>query len=249
MEPARYYYNCHNDAGGRDHVNVHGLNWYLALLHSTLGVQVPLLPEYGDGHPLGVVDFWQGLSDEAWQAFSQPENFGLDFEGVRLLRGRNLAVRKKTPNQLPDGNSTNSPKVLGNMAVDPSGKAACLRKKLAIYLDRFAFFFRRDYFVQRALETLNAEVKTEHAGFRRACDVLFESYRAHHLVEDGEVSFVDYVYKDEYFTELDLDKAAAFLAWLGLVEEDDCVRAMQKPSVVMEVLYCRPPRVLLLLLL
>jgi hypothetical protein len=34
------------------------MNWYLALLNETLGVQVPLLPEYGDTAPLGVVDFW-----------------------------------------------------------------------------------------------------------------------------------------------------------------------------------------------
>ena len=29
-EPARFYFDCVDDAAGRDHVNVHGLNWYLA---------------------------------------------------------------------------------------------------------------------------------------------------------------------------------------------------------------------------
>jgi hypothetical protein len=29
-EPARFYFDCVGDAVGRDHVNVHGLNWYLA---------------------------------------------------------------------------------------------------------------------------------------------------------------------------------------------------------------------------
>ena len=48
---------------------LHGLNWYLALIHATLGVQLPLLPDYNDhnGPWNGTVDFWRGMDDGAWE--------------------------------------------------------------------------------------------------------------------------------------------------------------------------------------
>ena len=47
VEPARYYYDCVGDSGGRDHVNVHGLNAYLTLL-GLAGIVLPLEPEERD---------------------------------------------------------------------------------------------------------------------------------------------------------------------------------------------------------
>ena len=46
VQPARFYFDLVGDRGGRDHVNIHGMNWYLAVLHATLGVQLPILPKY-----------------------------------------------------------------------------------------------------------------------------------------------------------------------------------------------------------
>ena len=86
MEPARFYYHAIGDESGRDHVNVHGLNWHLVLLLATMGVQLPLLPELSDPHVMSVIDFWKGLTPEAWAHFSDFSNFGLDFEGITALR-------------------------------------------------------------------------------------------------------------------------------------------------------------------
>lgn len=41
VEPARFYFDVVSDAFQRDHVDIHGFNWFLALLHATLGAQVP----------------------------------------------------------------------------------------------------------------------------------------------------------------------------------------------------------------
>ena len=159
MEPARCYFNAVGDGGGRDHVNVHGLNWYLALVHSTLGMELPLMPEYNDVHVMGVADFWVGLTDEVWEAFADPFNFGKEFEGIPMLRhGRNL-IRQRVPNgDLPRGHRTARPKDLGNTAVDLAAAAKSRREALKIYLERYAHFFSRDYFIRKAFECLNTEV-------------------------------------------------------------------------------------------
>lgn len=216
MQPARFYFDCVGDHSARDHVNVHGLNWYLALLHSTLGVQTPTLPELSDVHVMGVADFWAGLKDECWHHFSDPEVFGADFEGVKQLKGKgHSAVRQRVPpGEFPRGMRTPHPKVLGNAAVNP--KDAKTRKALVVYVERFAHFFSREFFLPKALATLNSEVKPEHAGFRRACETLYR----HFCTEQGAQaeSFVEHCYRDDYFMELDLEAVEHFFAWLGVVK-------------------------------
>ena len=61
-------------------------------------------------------------------------------------------------------------KEAANTLVDPSAKATTHRKAYAIYAERFAHFFRRDYMVPRMFHVLNSESKPAHAGFRRSCD-------------------------------------------------------------------------------
>lgn len=147
IEPARFYFHSVRDSFGRDHVNVHGLNWYLALVHATLGVQVPHLPDYDDIHTMGICDFWAGLTDECWEHFSCPASFGSDFEGIEGLRcrqARSFIRRRVNSEQLPHGTKTLLPRILGNIAVDPA--AVQMRQALAVYPERFAHFFSRNFF-------------------------------------------------------------------------------------------------------
>ena len=45
-----------------------------------------MIPQSDDGDTYkGCVDVWVGLSDDAWETFSDPTNFGKDFEGVKGL--------------------------------------------------------------------------------------------------------------------------------------------------------------------
>ena len=76
-EPVRFYFDTLGDTFGRDHVTVHGVNWFLAMLHATLGVQAPFLVDYEDRHVLGIADVWAAFSEEAWAVFAQPENLSL----------------------------------------------------------------------------------------------------------------------------------------------------------------------------
>ena len=49
-------------------------------------------------------------------------------------------------------------------------------RQLTVYLERFAYFFSSEFLIRSAFETLNSEVKPEHAGFRAACRTLFTAY-------------------------------------------------------------------------
>lgn len=73
------------------------------------------------------------------------------------------------------------------------------------------------FFVQKALEVLNAEGKMEHSGFRRATETLYGRYREEVLQGSGPDTFVEYCYRDEYFAELDVERVELFFAWLGVV--------------------------------
>mmetsp|Transcript_12177 Transcript_12177/g.24033 ORF Transcript_12177/g.24033 Transcript_12177/m.24033 type:complete len:811 (+) Transcript_12177:149-2581(+) len=211
IEPARCYFSAVGDTHQRDHVNIHGINWYLALLHAGLGVQLPLMSAYNDGDNIGVCDFWEGLTPEAWAVFSDERNFGMAFEGIKAMRTKQSLekfIKKKVPaGQLPVGHVSAQAKKLGNEALAKGGQA----DKVAVYLERYAHFFRRAFLAQRMFEGLNSESQPEYVGFRKACDVLYASYP---LKEVGKESFVEFVYVDEYFIELDLQRVEEFFEWI-----------------------------------
>ncbi|KAJ1624857.1 hypothetical protein T492DRAFT_881138 [Pavlovales sp. CCMP2436] len=211
-EPSRFYFDTIGDTFGRDHVTVHGVNWFLAVLHAALGVQAPFLVDYEDRHVLGIADVWLAFSEECWAIFSHPRNFGKQFGGIRELseRRNELLVAVVPSGQLPRGHRTTAPKLLGNMAVHAHSPKQ-LRLALARYCERFAHFFAHEPFARRCFEGLWSEQKPEHAGFRRACDTLYEAYR----VEVGatQASLIEHAYADECYAELDLEAASAFLSW------------------------------------
>jgi len=217
MEPARYYARK-AEVGSEDNVSTHAINWHLAMLQSTLSVHVPLIANYDDEAGNFVADFWAGLQEGAWQVFRAPEHFGKGWRSIPTFKTKSFVKRKLDSHHFPieprhhcGGPSRN----LANEAVNPdwdSGK----RRALARYLERFAYFFSRGFFVRKAIETLNSETKPEHCGFRQVCDTLFNVYRR----EQKEVtadSFVEHIYRDELYTDFDTDHAAHFLAWLGVL--------------------------------
>lgn len=101
---------------------------------------------------------------------------------------------------------------------------------IQVFLERFAHFFTEEFFVRRCFETLCAEHKPEHAGFKRACNTLFTEYRRVYGEGGGfvdEEDIVEHLY-DEEIVELDVKRAARFLAWCGLLRlSDEDRRAME----------------------
>ena len=56
------------------------------------------------------------------------------------------------------------PKMLGNIAITPTSKTAPIRKKLSLYVQRFSYFFSREFFLRRFFEKV---MKTASCDTRR----------------------------------------------------------------------------------
>merc|ERR1712194_456074 len=159
-----------------------------------------------------------GLTQEAWSFFSSSDNFGKFFSHLpKVPEGVEFAHIKIKGGELPQGHVPGSKTMhLGNSANHPGFDHTAQREGLAIYLERFAHFFRREFFVRKAFETLNTEAKLEHMGFRKAVETLYSHYQAEVLENAGEITLVEHVY-DEYFLELDVERVERFFAWLDVV--------------------------------
>ncbi|CAE7667183.1 unnamed protein product [Symbiodinium microadriaticum] len=223
VQPCRFYFHLIGDNFGKDHVNIHGMNWYLAVLHATLGIQLPVLPQYSDTDQIGVAPYWERLGHPAWDVFCNPSNFGKDFEGIPELRRCDKDIMLRAEGGEGGQLFCGLPREVGNEAVNPDEATAAKRKRYALIVNRFAHFFTREFFIRKAIECLNSEIKPEHAGFRRACQTLYRMYRDHWLI-DAE-TFVEYIYDDDMFTSFNEKRAGRFLAWLGVVKpiDADCL--------------------------
>ena len=140
-----------------------------------------------------------------------------------MRRDHSRFVRDRTcPHaQLPKGHQDMIPaKRWANEAVNPNGDHwPGVQAQLAVYLERFAFFFQREFFVKKAFEKLNSEEKPEHAGFRKACDTLYAVYRQEQLIGTAEAeagSLLEHVYDDAY--ALDVARVDRFFVWLGVLK-------------------------------
>eukprot|EP00418_Pyrodinium_bahamense_P076694 CAMPEP_0179060474 /NCGR_PEP_ID=MMETSP0796-20121207/25886_1 /TAXON_ID=73915 /ORGANISM="Pyrodinium bahamense, Strain pbaha01" /LENGTH=749 /DNA_ID=CAMNT_0020757261 /DNA_START=53 /DNA_END=2302 /DNA_ORIENTATION=- len=228
LHPAMAYWRARGNRNGEVHVEVHGTNWYLALVNAGLGVQLPELPAYGDtDHFHDVVSFWQGGQgmQDAWeQHFSRPEKFGQPCMAVPKCKTKDLQISR-----FPDKFKVDLPKDLANRAARGSSGERRLRQASAIYLERFAHFFTKDFFVRKAFETCQAEEANEaaFAGFSRCCDTLFEAYCRElpgvsseiREAAEGELAspLRRWLY-DEHYMEFSQERCARFLAFLGLLK-------------------------------
>ena len=191
------------------------MNWYLALLHATLGVQLPILPKYSDGDKIGVIPFWRGLTPAAVEAFHDPAHFGRDFEGISTLKGTENRKRM-LKGHVHDDLFGRLPRDVGNEALNRTTNSK-KRQRFAWYAKHFAYFFSREFLVKKCFETLNAESKPEHMGFRKACDTMYEIYRYQWGI--SAETLVEYAHTDDWFIDLDLVKVSRFFAWLGVIKK------------------------------
>jgi hypothetical protein len=228
IEPARLYFDVIGDPTSRDHVMVHAVNAYLCLLRGGLGIQMPQLPEEQDQWCfMGLADSWAGLKTRVFeQHFADPQNFGKAFEGITALQGgqrgrRRLIASNRCGRDMSGGGSAGpldcrSPRDLEHRA------ATGTDVRLAVFLERFSFFFRPEFLVRRMFEGLNSETKPEHVGFARAAETLYQIYVSEQLgPEEVAETLVEHVYTDDMFTELDIKATTAFFAWLGIVRSPD----------------------------
>merc|ERR1712032_869064 len=117
-----------------------------------------------------------------------------------------------------------------NDAVDPACPAS-RAKTFARYLERFAHFFSRDFFVPKAFNVLNSEQRPEHYGFRKASDTLYQAFRAAHPGVATADTCVEFCFKDGMFTCLAVERICTFWEWIGLLRPGISVVAGSTSSV------------------
>jgi hypothetical protein len=210
-EPARLVHILNNDHGGRDHVEVHALNGFLTLLRGGLGVQMPRIPDDDDQYwEMASVGFWDThfLTDAAWEAFSKPEHFGLVVEGIKDLQHPN---KGKLIGSQASRRSLGPPR-----GIEDRAKQGDI--SLAVYMEKYAYFFRRDFLVRRMFEILHSESKPEHMGFKKAFETVFQTYR-----QDAGIATESYVehFYDEYIMHLDVDELTKMFEWLGILKSSN----------------------------
>jgi len=235
MEPARFFYSMVGNGTGADNVDTHGNNWYISFLNSTLNCHLPLFAAYWDTWPNATTDFWVGLSEAAWAEFGADNHFGMQYQGIHVFKKSDakstfLKDGGVQNAQLPRGNGNMNPaKHWANEAVNPKNDET---KKLAIYAERFAHFFERRYFVNKAFNKLNSEEKPEHAGFRKACETLYEQYRKEQSaffpdeyftkkeLPQGELddSLIEHAFHDDMYIEFATENIDRFFVWLGVMK-------------------------------
>ena len=87
FEPCRFYFDLVENTCHRDHVDTHGLNWFLVMIRGGVGARLPLIPMDHEWDTIGFCDCWAGLNEgKAWSYFADPANFGKSFEGIKALR-------------------------------------------------------------------------------------------------------------------------------------------------------------------
>jgi hypothetical protein len=192
------------------------------MLRGGLGVQLPMIPMESERDTIGFCDCWSGLNEDAWEYFSRPENFGKDFQGIAELKStaphRERLVRDRSIGGNGDGPTRQRAAAFAKgdaKRVEERCKAG--DKAFAPYLDKFSFFFSADFLVKRMFEQINSENKPEHAGFCKACHVLYQLYKQQAACSEN--SLLEHVYDDMIVT-LDIDRISAFFAWLGVIKFD-----------------------------
>jgi len=217
-EPARFYFDLCRNYLYRDHVNVHGINGFLCLIRGWFGCQIPIIPLTDDYDTFkGCADIWAGLSNDAWSVFSEPSNFGKDFEG---LKGLNRKMLKDDRHGEYDPGCS----FVGRTAKDMEESAKKKDKRYLPYANKFAFFFTKEFLVKRMFEVLNAEVNPAYIGFRKACDNLYPVFQKQFILD--EYSLLEFLYDDDMMY-LDINKATFFFWWCGICKQSSVEEIFQ----------------------
>lgn len=220
VEPSKYYaHHSKLEQWVEANVETHAINYYGALISSTLGVHLPFMPLYWEDWPETVVDFWAGLDDRCWTQFADPAHFGLGHTTIKCMRDPTgfIADAGVARAQFPQGRRPDTALNFANDAVDP--KCPSQRTKvISRYLERFAHFFSSKFFIPKAFHNLNSEQRPEHHGFRKASEILYQVYRTACPKVATADTFIEFCFQDDLFTVFSPVNVSAFWEWMGLLQ-------------------------------
>jgi len=141
LEPAKFH------IGGDHDVEIHGANYYGAVLCSTLGVRCPRLIHASDWCRGGLVTFLDNGVDPAIKnTLWKDENFGKSYF---IIKGR--PTKHVTRGRFVfDG----TPKQIANSAVEAAASRSRERKRISAYLDQFAHYFSKSFLLEKLIVRL-----------------------------------------------------------------------------------------------
>lgn len=142
LEPAKFYFDRIGNSVLRDDVEVHGSNVYAALLLSTIGIQLPIMPFLKDEQK-GAALFLDAIDGNMMKHFDEKENFGNSWHLISQIK--NCRVKNVGTLFMP---SSYYVMELANKAIDPSSSNKSNRKMIASYIKRFTNFFTLDSFLE-----------------------------------------------------------------------------------------------------
>jgi hypothetical protein len=210
IEPAKAYFASIHDIDHLNHVDVHGLNWFAALLIYALGVQLPVVPLLEDGCTLGVGDHWEDPAmKKIWDEVRKSEYFGAEYTAVPAMKSVRCNWGKSN---ILLGSNVGTPEQF----VNQMKRNAPMRERAAQYAEKFAYFFSEEFFLKKMFEVLNQEMESrpELLGFRDSVQVVFDEMKRRGIIQTEETGFVDWVY-DEYVINLDVQKIRQITDFVG----------------------------------
>jgi len=218
-EPTTAYYIDQNRMGYPKYFTNHGLNWWLASIMSTLGMQLPLLPLLNDTGSGGTCAFWHApRTNKLWAEFKKPENFGRKFHAIpalKRLKRNSFGSTIMSQNDFFGVKFQPSPLKFATAMLSERNH---VKKKFALYLERLCHFFTKEFFCAKAIAVLmqeNAD-NPQLLGFRSCMEVIFTEYRTKEGVE--EETFQEYVY-DEENSRYDIDRVNNILWYVGITKD------------------------------
>jgi len=196
-EPLACYYTDIDRTFYIKDFNNHGLNWWLAGIMCSIGMQMPIIPFLNDTGSGGHCAFWGASgTNKIWNEYKKKENFGRKFHAVLpLKRLRKGSFGKVSHYDFHGQKFAPSPKDFAQALINNGS----IRKRWSLYIERLAHFFTVEFFCEKAVSVLMQE-NTDNPqllGFRGCMEVIFQHFKRNEgSAEVREESFTEYVYDD-----------------------------------------------------
>jgi len=200
LEPTKVYFHCVCDYVMEGDVEVHGANTYAAVLLSTLGIKLPIIPYLQDDIK-GCCAFLRCKAlAPVFQEMLEKENFGKEWRKWPSCRADFVPNRQFVFSELRTVIS------VANLAISGDKNHNKQRKEIAKYCERFAYFFSPEFFFEKAIMALIGD-----SGHPDAVDQVFEILQKKELAK-----------KEEKMANIDenLCTATRIYEWLYDVDDD-----------------------------
>jgi len=215
QEPAQFYFGIGEDYKQNDHAYFQAIKGYLFILKRWFGYEIPISLHTDhnilDINNFGTTDIWSGISDDAWEKFKDEANFGRNFENVQ---GLNQGMLRDINDRLQ-----------GRLHAFEGGKGSVVDMasnqndlRFLPYAQKFAFFFRKAFFVEKMFAELYAQKKTEYTYFKNYCNDLYPLFKEEQSFSE------DTLFQCLYNADLcclDIDRTARFFWFCGILKEGD----------------------------